>query len=37
MRAGAVVLADHYVLEASQARGIVLIRTPYGGGFPGDC
>ena len=36
MRDGVVLLADHYVPEASQARGTVLIRTPYGRGFPGD-
>jgi putative CocE/NonD family hydrolase len=35
-RDGVVLLADHYVPEASQARGTVLIRTPYGRGFPGD-
>ena len=36
MRDGVVLLADHYVPEASPAHGAVLIRPPYGRGFPGD-
>jgi uncharacterized protein len=35
-RDGVVLLADHYVPLTRQARGTVLIRTPYGRGFPGD-
>jgi putative CocE/NonD family hydrolase len=34
MRDGTVLLGDHYAPAGSQARGTVLIRTPYGRGFP---
>jgi uncharacterized protein len=36
MRDGVVLLADHYVPVTQQARGTVLVRTPYGRGFPAD-
>jgi uncharacterized protein len=35
-RDGVVLLADHYVPVTPQARGTILIRTPYGRGLPGD-
>ncbi len=35
-RDGVVLLADHYVPLTAAQRGTVLIRTPYGRGFPGD-
>jgi putative CocE/NonD family hydrolase len=31
---GVTLLTDHYVPRADQARGTVLVRTPYGRGFP---
>ncbi|HVN11554.1 MAG TPA: CocE/NonD family hydrolase [Kineosporiaceae bacterium] len=36
MRDGVVLLGDHYVPLGGPAGGTVLIRTPYGRGFPGD-
>ncbi|MGZ4604034.1 MAG: CocE/NonD family hydrolase [Kineosporiaceae bacterium] len=36
MRDGVVLLADHYAPLAGHPRGTILIRTPYGRGFPGD-
>ena len=34
MRDGVVLLADHYVPRTTEPRGTVLLRTPYGRGFP---
>jgi predicted acyl esterase len=34
LRDGTILLGDHYAPAASSARGTVLIRTPYGRGFP---
>jgi putative CocE/NonD family hydrolase len=34
MRDGAILLGDHFAPETSEPRGTVLIRTPYGRGFP---
>ena len=36
MRDGVVLLGDHYAPLTPPARGTVLVRTPYGRGFPGD-
>ncbi len=33
---GVMLLTDHYVPLADQARGTILVRTPYGRGFPWD-
>ncbi len=33
---GVLLLTDHYVPLADQARGTILVRTPYGRGFPWD-
>ncbi|MFF4060161.1 CocE/NonD family hydrolase [Streptomyces sp. NPDC001668] len=35
-RDGAVLVTDHYAPVTDQPRGTVLMRTPYGRGFPGD-
>jgi predicted acyl esterase len=35
-RDGAVLLTDHYAPVTSRPKGTVLLRTPYGRGFPGD-
>lgn len=35
-RDGAVLLADHYAPVTQGPRGTILVRTPYGRGFPGD-
>ena len=36
MRDGVVLLADHYIPVTASPRGVILIRTPYGRGFPAD-
>jgi putative CocE/NonD family hydrolase len=36
VRDGALLMADHYVPVTEHPRGTVLVRTPYGRGFPGD-
>jgi putative CocE/NonD family hydrolase len=35
-RDGAVLVTDHYVPRTDQPKGTVLVRTPYGRGFPHD-
>ncbi|MEU2914794.1 CocE/NonD family hydrolase [Streptomyces massasporeus] len=35
-RDGAILVTDHYAPVTDQPRGTVLVRTPYGRGFPGD-
>ncbi|MEU6231144.1 CocE/NonD family hydrolase [Streptomyces sp. NPDC047042] len=35
-RDGAVLVTDHYAPVTDEPRGTVLVRTPYGRGFPGD-
>ncbi|WP_328461918.1 CocE/NonD family hydrolase [Actinoplanes sp. NBC_00393] len=34
MRDGTVLIGDHFIPESDEPRGTVLIRTPYGRGFP---